>query len=93
MGRRVFPPTRHDAGTGTRPSLDHGARRSVLRERRRHFRIGIGRPKLGPSRQRSPQVGAKVGRRERSANRTIFRLRTFPGRRWDLRGVLFSKNI
>ena len=81
MGRRVFPPTRRGAGTGTRPSLDRGAQRSLLREHRRRYRIGLGRPKLGPSRQRSPQVGAKVGRRESSAHLTFPRGRTFIGRR------------
>ena len=37
-----------------------GPNRSLLRKRRRRFRIGLGRPKLGLSRRRFPPGGLKL---------------------------------
>ena len=73
MGAQVCPPTRMGAETGGRPRRDHGAQRPFLRERRRRFRSGPGWPKLGPPRQRGPQMGPKVGRRARSIHLAISR--------------------
>ena len=87
MGRRVIPPPRHCAATGTRSRLDHGAQRCLLREHRRRLRSGLGMPELGPSRYRRLQLGTKVGRRKRSIRLIIFGRSAFLGGGRDLRVV------
>ena len=66
MRRRVFRPPSRRTGAGTRPRLDLGAQRPLLREHRLNMRSCLDRPELGPSRERGHPAGIKVRRRKGS---------------------------